>query len=117
MLQLSALNADLVSSIVHTLRDSFNRKSANVELTSLLTRLQAGPVAQTTFLSTRTEVIRKRIRMIVPNGNIVEYISDLAMVVFTCIKHTADWYLASFKDNDLISGALITLLMISVTQN
>lgn len=31
------------------------------------------------------------------------YINDLAMVVFTGIKHTADWFLASFKENEVAS--------------
>ena len=28
------------------------------------------------------------------------YIADLAFVVFTGIKHTAEWYLASYKQHD-----------------
>jgi hypothetical protein len=31
------------------------------------------------------------------------YINDLAMVMFTGIKHTADWFLASFKENEVAS--------------
>lgn len=38
------------------------------------------------------------------------YINDLAMVIFTGIKHTADWFLASFKDNEVASCELIIFL-------
>jgi exocyst complex component 8 len=34
------------------------------------------------------------------------YIGDLAIVVFTGIKHTADWFLASFKENEVASCEL-----------
>jgi len=37
-------------------------------------------------------------------GAVEQYINDLAVVVFTGIKHTADWFLASFKENDMASG-------------
>lgn len=37
-------------------------------------------------------------------GSVELYISDLAIVVFTGIKHTADWFLASFRENDTASG-------------
>lgn len=31
------------------------------------------------------------------------YVGDLAVVCFTGIKHTADWFLASFKENEVAS--------------
>lgn len=48
-------------------------------------------------------MMRKRVRMITFEGDIVSYIGDLATVVFTGIKHTADWFLASFKENEVSS--------------
>lgn len=33
------------------------------------------------------------------------YISELAMVCFTLIKNTCEWYMAAFKDNRMASGA------------
>jgi hypothetical protein len=36
-------------------------------------------------------------------GAIELYINDLAIVIFTGIKHTADWFLASFNDNNAAS--------------
>jgi hypothetical protein len=43
------------------------------------------------------------VRAIRFEGHIGMYIGDLSMVVFTGIKHTADWFLASFKENEVAS--------------
>ncbi|KAG9124358.1 exocyst complex component exo84 [Ceratobasidium sp. 392] len=45
-----------------------------------------------------------RVRAIRFEGDARSYIKELALVVFTSIKHTADWYLASFKDIEMASG-------------
>ena len=74
-----------------------------VTLTSLLNRLHASAEARSAFLASRATVTRKRVRMLRFEGRIQAYISDLATVVFTGIKHTADWFLASFKENDATS--------------
>ena len=37
--------------------------------------------------------------MIPLEGDIKLYVFDLAVIVFTGIKHTAEWFLAAFKDN------------------
>jgi len=34
------------------------------------------------------------------------FIGDLTIVVFTGIKHTADWFLASFRENEVASCQL-----------
>ena len=47
--------------------------------------------------------MRKRVRMITFEGHIGMYINDLAVVIFSGIKHTADWFLASFKENEVAS--------------
>ena len=38
------------------------------------------------------------------DGHIGTYINDLATTMFTAIKHTADWFLASFKENEVASS-------------
>jgi hypothetical protein len=48
-------------------------------------------------------VTKKRVRMIRFEGAVELYINDLAIVIFTSIKHTADWFLASFKENEAAS--------------
>ena len=80
-----------------------NRKSTIVKLVTLLIQLKAGAAARSTFLASRTDVMKKRVRMITFEGDIPMYISDLSIVVFTGIKHTADWFLASFKENEVSS--------------
>ena len=71
-------------------------------LVSLLVRLKAGSAARNT-LRMRSQVIKSHIRNIRFEGNISTHIGDLAIVCFTGIKHTADWFLASFKENDVAS--------------
>lgn len=101
--KLTPLKTSLTSALLQSLSSQNNRKSRVVQLISLLTRLKAGAAARTTFLASRTEMMRKRVRMITFEGHIGMYISDLAIVIFTGIKHTADWFLASFKENEVAS--------------
>lgn len=107
--KLNALTLSLTSSLLHALSDPANRKSTIVELTGLLLRLRAGAAARNTFLAARSGMVRKRIRMIRFEGHIQMYITDLAIVVFTGIKHTADWFLASFKENEATSCMFVVL--------
>ncbi|KAF9027139.1 hypothetical protein BDZ89DRAFT_1092282 [Hymenopellis radicata] len=72
-------------------------------LIGLLLRLGAAPAAKTTFLKMRSQVIKNLVRKIRFEGHIGAYIGDLAIVTFTAIKHTADWFLASFKENEAAS--------------
>ncbi|THH31938.1 hypothetical protein EUX98_g2241 [Antrodiella citrinella] len=64
----------------------------------------AGPAARNTFLNMRSDVMRKSIRAITFEGSVGMYVADLAIVVFTGVKHTADWFLASFKENEVASA-------------
>lgn len=97
------MTSSLISALLHSLSDHRNRKIAVTQLSGWLSRLQASGSARATFLASRTEVIRKRIRMIPLEGDIPLFIHYLAIIVFTAIKHTAEWYLSSFKDNDAAS--------------
>lgn len=102
--KLAPLKASLTAALIHSLSALDNRKTVVVKLISLLLRLGAGPAARSTLLAARSEVTKKRVRMIRFEGAVEQYINDLAVVVFTGIKHTADWFLASFKENDMTSG-------------
>ena len=79
-------------------------------LIALLVRLKAGPAARNTFLQSREDLIRKRVRMIRFNGHVGTYVGDLAVVVFTGLKHTADWFLSSFRENEVASCELLSRL-------
>ncbi|KAG2189612.1 hypothetical protein INT46_003359, partial [Mucor plumbeus] len=69
-----------------------------------LLRLDKSERARQVFLGTRTLIIKKRIRQLVFEGDITTYISELALVVFTLIRNTCEWYRDSFKQNEMASG-------------
>ncbi|TRM61603.1 hypothetical protein BD626DRAFT_558599 [Schizophyllum amplum] len=98
------LSSQLISALLQSLSLSSNRKSTVITLISLLLRLEAGPAARSTFLNMRTQVLRSMVRKIPFEGHVGAYVGDLAVVTFTAIKHTADWFLASFKDNEAASA-------------
>ncbi|KAG6810644.1 hypothetical protein H0H92_011023 [Tricholoma furcatifolium] len=102
--KLPPLNTLLTKALLDSLSLPSIRKSTVVSLISYLLRLQAGPAARSTFLQMRTKVIRAHVRKIKFDGQISSYVTDLAIVYFTGIKHTADWFLASFKENEVASA-------------
>ncbi|KAF9072723.1 hypothetical protein BDP27DRAFT_1319865 [Rhodocollybia butyracea] len=102
--KLPLLTTQLTTAILENLSQTSNRKSAVVALITFLVRLNAGSAARTTFLTMRTQVMRSHVRKIRFEGHVGAYVADLAMVYFTGIKHTADWFLASFKENEVASS-------------
>ncbi|CDO77292.1 hypothetical protein BN946_scf184753.g42 [Trametes cinnabarina] len=102
--KLTPLKASLTAALLQSLSSPSNRKSTVVSLVGLLVRLKAGAAARSTLLAARTDVIRKCVRKITFEGDIPTYIADLATVVFTGIKNTVDWFLASFKQNEVASS-------------
>ncbi|KAJ6575466.1 hypothetical protein B0H19DRAFT_1128810 [Mycena capillaripes] len=102
--KLPPLTAQLTSALLASLSQPSNRKSTVITLITLLLRLNAGPAARTAFLNMRTQVMRSHVRRIRFEGHIGAYVGDLAVVYFTGIKHTADWFLASFKENEVASA-------------
>ena len=110
--KLTPLKAALTAALLQSLSAPSNKKSAVVSLISLLVRLKAGAAARNTFLTARADVIKKCVRKITFEGHIGSYIADLATVVFTGIKHTADWFLASFKENEVASSKFSALCSI-----
>lgn len=101
--KLPVLRSQLVTALLDALSKPTVRKSSVVILISLLIRLKADSAARNTFLQMRSQVIKSHIRSIRLEGNINTYIADLAIVCFTGIKHTTDWFLASFKENNVAS--------------
>ncbi|KPV76479.1 uncharacterized protein RHOBADRAFT_25548 [Rhodotorula graminis WP1] len=102
--KLDQRTTELVSALLHDLSDHAIRKSGVVRTTTWLLRLWQGERARATFLSARGRLVRKRARQIKFEGDISMYISELAMVCFTLIKNTCEWYMAAFKDNRMASG-------------
>lgn len=109
--KLPPLTAQLTSALLASLSQQSNRKSTVIALITLLLRLNAGPAARTAFLNMRSQVMRNHVRRIRFEGHIGAYVGDLAVVYFTGIKHTADWFLASFKENEVASGVWLTFLV------
>ncbi|TFY54472.1 hypothetical protein EVG20_g9690, partial [Dentipellis fragilis] len=101
--KLSPLSASLTAALLGDLSMPTNGKTAVVRLIGLLQRLRAGPAARAAFLAARGDAIRKLVRTIRFEGHIGLYFNDLALVLFTAVKHTADWFLASFKENEVAS--------------
>ncbi|KAJ7492286.1 hypothetical protein FB451DRAFT_1022270 [Mycena latifolia] len=102
--KLPPLTAQLTAALLASLSQPSNRKSTVIALITLLLRLNAGPAARSAFLNMRTQVMRNHVRRIRFEGHIGAYVGDLAVVYFTGIKHTADWFLASFKENEVASA-------------
>ncbi|KAF9011134.1 hypothetical protein BDQ17DRAFT_1420558 [Cyathus striatus] len=101
--KLITLKNELTSALLTNLSLHSNRKSTVVTLIMLLNRLGAGAAARSAFLDMRKQVIHGLMRKIQFTGDVCAYIGELAVVFFTGIRHTADWYLASFKENEVAS--------------
>lgn len=101
---LSPLVAALTSALLDALARPKNSKSTCVELVGHLLRLGAVARARETFLAARGAAIKGYVRAITFEGHVSLYIHHLAVVVFTAIKHTADWFLAGFVEHEMTSG-------------
>lgn len=102
--RLEQLVPSLVSQISHDLSSSNLRKSSSARLISLLVRLDLADHARDSFLESRKELMFKRVRSIKCDGDVSIYINELAVVIFTIIRHTSDWYMNAFKENKMASG-------------
>ncbi|KAG1771203.1 hypothetical protein EDD22DRAFT_863735 [Suillus occidentalis] len=78
-------------------------KNTAVSLIGHLLKLGQGPAARSTFLNARAVAVDRYVRAIRFEGHVGMYVHDLALVVFTGIKHTADWFLAGFVEHDMTS--------------
>lgn len=97
-------SSELSSALLDDLRAAGVAKSGVVRLCGWLMRLGEVDRARDVFLAGRAGLVKKRVKQIKFEGDIGAYISELAVVVFTLIKNTCEWYMAAFKDNKLASG-------------
>ncbi|WVF65465.1 hypothetical protein IAT40_000193 [Kwoniella sp. CBS 6097] len=102
--RLDQLTPSLISQLTHDLSSPFIRKNSAAKLVVFLTRLDSAELARDIFLKARTEVTLKRVRSIKCEGDISIYVSELAIVCFTVVRHTSDWYMSAFKGNRMASG-------------
>ncbi|KAG9313915.1 hypothetical protein JVU11DRAFT_4687 [Chiua virens] len=101
---LSLLGAALTTALLDALSRPKNSKSTCVELVGHLLHLGAVARARETFLAARGAAIKGYVRAITFEGHVGLYIHHLAVVMFTAIKHTADWFLAAFVEHEMTSG-------------
>jgi hypothetical protein len=102
--RLTPLTTSLTSALLDALSAPGNRKNTAVSLIGYLLRLGQGPAARSTFLNARAEAMNRYVRAIRFEGHVGMYVHDLAAVVFTGIKHTADWFLAGFVEHEMTSS-------------
>ena len=102
--RLDHLRSRLSSQMLHHLSSPEIRKSSVVRLVGLLSRIDSANAAKDTFLKARREVMMKRVREIRSEGDTSIYINELAIVCFTIIRHTGDWYMTAFHEQAMASG-------------
>lgn len=109
---------DLMQKLFDDLLDPTIRKTQVIKISSLITKLSLDPAnplgspsavaniekAKRSFLSMRSELVKTRSRMIKFEGDIALWVSQLAMVIFTLVKNTCEWYMTAFRDNRMASG-------------
>ncbi|CDH50968.1 nuclear mrna via spliceosome-related [Lichtheimia corymbifera JMRC:FSU:9682] len=93
----------LASIISQDLQNTLLTKLQFQRLVNWLLRLDKGDEAREVFLNTRSLIIKKRIRQLTFEGDSTTYINELALVVFTLIRNTCEWYRDSFKQNEMAS--------------
>lgn len=69
-----------------------------------LIRLGMGEHARDTFLAARSSLIRQRVKQLAFEGDTMQYINELSFIVFTLLKHSCAWFVASFKEPRMSSG-------------
>lgn len=81
------------------------RKPALVTLVSFFYRLEQADLARSTFLSARTDILKRRVGQIKwERGETIQYLNELAVVWFMGVSVTAQWYLNAFRENSMASG-------------
>ncbi|KAF8723863.1 Exocyst component 84 C-terminal, partial [Rhizoctonia solani] len=106
--KLTPLAEQLTADLLGALADPAQRRSSTIKLVAYIVRLGPDALvrARDMFLNARASLMRRRVRAIRFEGDVRAYIKELALIVFTSVKHTADWYLASFKDFEMASGMI-----------
>lgn len=108
--RLDQLRPTLIQQVAHDLSSLELRKTTACRLIHYLVRLERADLARDTFLKARRAVMLKRVRAIRAEGDISIYVSELAIVCFTIIRHTSDWYMSAFKENRMASGMSLRLI-------
>lgn len=103
--KLDSRTADLAAGLLKDIHAPSLNKAVAVRIASWLQRLDETDKAREAFLNGRAALVKRRVRQIKFEGDIEAYIGELAIVVFTLVKNTCEWYMAAFRDSKLASGA------------
>ncbi|KAL1407578.1 exocyst complex component exo84 [Vanrija albida] len=106
--RMESLEPKLVEQIAKDLGSPDIRKTSAARLIELLVKLERADLARDTFLKARHEFMLKLVRAIKHEGDVAMYIHELAVVCFTIIRHTSDWYMNAFKENRMASAGFVT---------
>ena len=113
--RLSKVEKELVDQVAYDLSYPDIKRSSCVTCVAHLVDLGQAQLASQKFLAARRELLQQRSRMISYLGDVPAYISELGVVMFTILKHTADWYLTAFRENRMISSGCFLSTSISFT--
>lgn len=111
--RLNKLEKELVDQVAYDLSYPDIKRSSCVTCVGHLVDLGQAQLASQKFLAARHELLQQRSRMISYLGDVPAYISELGVVMFTILKHTADWYLTAFRENRMISSQSLCWLLVS----
>lgn len=116
---------ELMTRFLEELSEPSMRKSRLVRISQLIFRISSssrtgatlggigsssttgGPFierAKESFLSMRSNLVRKQIGQIKFEGDQSIWVSQSSFVLFTLVKNTCEWYMTAFRDNRMASG-------------
>ena len=60
--------------------------------------------AREIFLSSRSRFLRQKVKKLKYEGSLVQFSTEISMLVFTIIKSTCEWYSNAFQDKSVAAG-------------
>lgn len=106
-LRISAVTDQLTAALVQQLSDPDIRKTKVITLSALLLRLGKGDLALRSFLSARSHALEIHLASLSSQkADLKVYVTCLALITFTVIRHSTAWCLAAFEENAMASGLM-----------
>ena len=103
--QLSYHKKTLVKNLLNLIEDSNKTKKSNlINVVNLLYRLNETGIAREIFFESRKNLIKRRTRQMIFDGDVVNYVSELSTITFTIIKQSADLFRAAFSNTNKANG-------------
>uniref|UniRef100_A0A060T7X9 Exocyst complex component EXO84 n=1 Tax=Blastobotrys adeninivorans TaxID=409370 RepID=A0A060T7X9_BLAAD len=97
-MKLEQRRQELADVLLHEIAQGYLSRSQVQENVELLIRLQAGEAAKKTLFESRHELIRKRIKDVEFHGDIVNYITQVAIIHFRMMLSTAEIFSKCYSD-------------------